>query len=128
MDALRPQQYPLAHIASHFVFRPGNGLKSFLLLGDGRRLTLETINNTYNLFRGVELLTLSACETGIGEENERGAEIEGFGVMAQKKGVKAVLATLWNSAQNHGRRPACRPAGRFQPGQTRRRRRRHWQS
>jgi CHAT domain-containing protein len=98
MDALRPQQYPLVHIASHFVFRPGNGLKSFLLLGDGRRLTLETINNTSNLFRGVELLTLSACETGIGEENERGAEIEGFGVMAQKKGAKAVLATLWNVA------------------------------
>jgi len=98
MDALRPQQYPLVHIASHFVFRPGDGLKSFLLLGDGRPLTLETINNTYNLFRGVELLTLSACETGIGEENEQGAEIEGFGVMAQKKGAKAVLATLWNVA------------------------------
>jgi len=98
MDALRPQQYPLVHIASHFVFRPGDGLKSFLLLGDGRRLTLETINNTDNLFRGVELLTLSACETGIGEESDRGAEIEGFGVLAQKKGAKAVLATLWNVA------------------------------
>jgi CHAT domain-containing protein len=43
-------------------------------------------------------LTLSACETGIGEEYERGAEIEGFGVMAQKQGARAVLATLWNVA------------------------------
>jgi CHAT domain-containing protein len=98
MDALRPRQYPVVHIASHFVFRPGDGLKSFLLLGDGRRLTLETLNNTSDLFKGVELLTLSACETGIGEESERGAEIEGFGVMAQKQGAKAVLATLWNVA------------------------------
>ena len=44
----------------------------------------------------MDLLTLSACDTGLGGgRDERGREIEGFGVIAQQQGAKAVLATLW---------------------------------
>jgi CHAT domain-containing protein len=44
-----------------------------------------------NLFSGVQLLTLSACNTGVGD----GAEVEGFGTLAQRQGAKAVVASLW---------------------------------
>jgi CHAT domain-containing protein len=44
-----------------------------------------------NLFSGVQLLTLSACNTGVGD----GTEVEGFGTLAQRQGAKAVVASLW---------------------------------
>ena len=65
------------------------------MLGDGHGLTLEKVLQTPNLFSGVDLLALSACETGVGQKDEEGKEVEGFGVLAQRKGAKAVLATLW---------------------------------
>jgi CHAT domain-containing protein len=89
------RRFPLIHIASHFSFRPGDSLKSFLLLGDGKPLTIEKLRAIPNLFSGVDLLALSACETGVGEKDAEGREVEGFGVLAQRKGAKAVLATLW---------------------------------
>jgi len=89
-DGLR-QRYPVVHIASHFQFTPGNDAKSYLLLGDGSVLTLNEIKTQNSLFGGVDLLTLSACNTGIGD----GKEVEGFGVLAQRQGAKGVIATLW---------------------------------
>jgi CHAT domain-containing protein/Tfp pilus assembly protein PilF len=92
--ALR-QRYPLVHIASHFSFKPGNDRDSFLLLGDGAHLTLEDIRLLPNAFSGVDLLTLSACDTATGSAGSDGKEVESFGVLAQRQGAKAVLATLW---------------------------------
>ncbi len=85
--------YPLLHIASHFRFVPGTEQASFLVLGDGSRLTLDKIRALYD-FQGVELLTLSACNTAIGD-NSTGSEVEGFGVLAQNRNARSVLATLW---------------------------------
>jgi CHAT domain-containing protein/Tfp pilus assembly protein PilF len=93
-QALR-QKYSLVHIASHFQILPGNETSSFLLLGDGTHLTLDRIKSSVNLFGGVEMLTLSACDTATGGTNENGKEVEGFAVLAQRQGAKAVLATLW---------------------------------
>lgn len=54
----------LLHVASHFKFVPGDETRSFLLLGDGKQLTLEQIRKGRGFrFGGVDLLTLSACET-----------------------------------------------------------------
>jgi len=92
--ALR-QRYPVVHIASHFQFTPGNETSSFLLLGDGTHLTLAQLKSATNLFSGVELLTLSACDTAAGGEGADGREVESFGVLAQRQGAKAVLASLW---------------------------------
>lgn len=88
---------PLVHIASHFKFEAGDASSSFLLLGDGKKLTLEDIKNAPDdLFKGVELLTLSACETGVQKERESdGREIDSFAELAQRKGAKAVMASLW---------------------------------
>jgi CHAT domain-containing protein/Tfp pilus assembly protein PilF len=88
--------YRAIHIASHFSFRPGDMTKSFLLLGDGSALTLDKVKTSPQLkFGGVELLTLSACDTAVGESDANGKEIESFGVIAQQNGAKAVMATLW---------------------------------
>jgi CHAT domain-containing protein len=90
------QSYPIIHIASHFQFAPGSMDDSFLLLGDGTRLTLAQIKTKLN-FNSVELLTLSACETALGDDgtSHHGVEVEGLGAIAQQAGAKAVLATLW---------------------------------
>jgi CHAT domain-containing protein len=90
------QSYPIVHIASHFQFTPGSMDDSFLLLGDGSHMTLAQIRNKLN-FNSVELLTLSACETALGDDSvaHHGVEVEGLGALAQQAGAKAVLATLW---------------------------------
>jgi CHAT domain-containing protein len=89
------QGYPLVHIATHFRFQPGDDTQSYLLLGDGSHLSMADAKDIPELFRGVELLTLSACNTGVGDGAGDGSEVEGFGVVAQREGAKAVIATLW---------------------------------
>jgi CHAT domain-containing protein len=86
---------PVVHVASHFQFQPGNETNSALLLGDGNFLSLAQIKTLPNVFSGVELLTLSACNTATGGSGATGKEIEGFGVLAQRQGAKAVVASLW---------------------------------
>jgi CHAT domain-containing protein len=109
---------PVMHIASHFQFRPGTFANSFLLLGDGGRLSLQDIRDRRLRFSGIDLLTLSACDTAMGGgTDETGAEVEGFGALAQQQGASAVLATLWPVADTstsrfmqivYGRRQADR--------------------
>ncbi len=93
-------KYPLVHIASHFDFKAGNETNSFLLLGgtdeQGARLTLAEIREDPGFtFADTELLTLSACDTAVGGAESDGREIDGLGILAQQKGAKAVVASLW---------------------------------
>jgi len=75
--------------------KPGDEAASYLLLGDGSKVSVAAINRSYKYdFEGVELLTLSACETALGAEST-GMEIEGFGALAQNKGAASVVASLW---------------------------------
>ena len=92
--------FKVIHIASHFVFKPGNERDSFLLLGDGNRLTLDEFVADAYQFEHLDLLTLSACDTALGGDTASGKEIEGFGALAQNKGASAVLATLWPVADD----------------------------
>jgi CHAT domain-containing protein len=89
------QRPKVVHIASHFQFSPGNETNSGLLLGDGTFLSLAQIKSLPNIFGGVDLLTLSACNTATGGSGANGKEVEGFGVLAQRQGAKAVVASLW---------------------------------
>jgi CHAT domain-containing protein/tetratricopeptide (TPR) repeat protein len=89
------QRYPVVHIASHFQFQPGNVTNSFLLLGNGAELSLAKIKGTPNIFSGVDLLALSACETATTGVDADGKEVEGFAVLAQRQGARSVLASLW---------------------------------
>ncbi len=79
---------------------PGNETDSFLLLGNGEPLTLEQIRKGRGFrFGGVDLLTLSACETAKGGGAD-GDEVESFGAIAQMNGASAVMATLWPIADD----------------------------
>ncbi len=83
------------HIASHFKLTPGDESGSFLLLGNGDKLSLESIRTDARFqFTDVDLLTLSACETA-GEVGNDGKEVESFATLAQGSGASSVLATLW---------------------------------
>ncbi len=90
------QKRPVVHIASHFSFRPGDEARSFLLLGDGTAFTLSDMKAETNLFQGVDLLTLSACNTAATQQDANGREIDGFAELAQRLGAGAVMATLWS--------------------------------
>jgi CHAT domain-containing protein len=86
---------PVVHVASHFQLNPGDDNQSFLLLGDGSRLTVADLRRAPNIFEGVELLTISACNTAVGGGSGDGSEFESFGAWAQRNGAKAVVASLW---------------------------------
>ncbi|MBW1855048.1 MAG: tetratricopeptide repeat protein, partial [Deltaproteobacteria bacterium] len=95
LESVLTARYPVVHIASHFELKPGTHRNSRLVLGDGTTLTLEEIKYDDYDFGGVELLTLSACDTAVGGAGINGSEVESFGTLAQDQGAKGVLATLW---------------------------------
>ncbi len=95
MESVLIQGYPVVHIASHFELNPGTEEDSHLVLGDGSTLTLGKIKDDNYDFGGVEMLTLSACNTAIGGIEGNGSEVESLGSLAQDQGAKGVLATLW---------------------------------
>jgi CHAT domain-containing protein/Tfp pilus assembly protein PilF len=82
----------VVHIASHFSFNVANPEQSFLLLGTNH-LSVGELQDMSNPFERVELLTLSACDTAMGNAN--GKEVEGFAYTAQSLGAKSVIASLW---------------------------------
>jgi CHAT domain-containing protein/tetratricopeptide (TPR) repeat protein len=100
MLAALARRRPVVHIASHFTFRPGDDTRSFLLLGDGSVMTLAEMKLQRELFAGVELLTLSACNTAAQQPDADGREIDAFAEMAQRLGAASVMATLWPLADD----------------------------
>ncbi|MCP4346852.1 MAG: CHAT domain-containing protein [Desulfobacterales bacterium] len=85
--------FSILHMATHGVFG-GTAKDSFLLTYDSR-LDMNRLENLISLSRfreqKVELLTLSACQTAMG--NERAAM--GLAGVAVKAGVRTAIATLW---------------------------------
>ena len=92
---LRQKRNPVVHIATHFDSRPGVAANSHLLLGDGE-LSLAQIESKTRLFDGVDLLTLSACNTAFTNRSEDGREVDSFGTIAQRLGARGVIASLWS--------------------------------
>jgi CHAT domain-containing protein/tetratricopeptide (TPR) repeat protein len=97
--ALKPS---VVHIASHFVFMPGDDSKSYLLLageekaGNGYHLSVADFRDNAQLtLENTALITLSACETGIGGVSSDGREVDGMATTAQLKGARSVIASLW---------------------------------
>src|SRR5207244_923833 len=74
---------------------PGDDRRSFLLLGDGHPWTVDELKAMpSDAFRGVSLVTLSACGTGLGF-SAGGTEADSIGAWMRRKGADAVLSTLW---------------------------------
>jgi len=95
INDLRRKRNSVVHITTHFDSRPGVAANSHLLLGDGE-LSLAQIEAKTHLFDGVDLLTLSACNTGFTNRSEDGREVDSFGAIAQQLGARGVIASLWS--------------------------------
>jgi CHAT domain-containing protein/tetratricopeptide (TPR) repeat protein len=93
--AIRPKmnEFTVVHFATHAAFVPGEPEDSFILFGSGETPTLADIKN-WNL-TNVDLVVLSACETGLGGVEGNGEEILGLGYQFQRAGARAVIASLW---------------------------------
>ncbi len=85
--------YSVVHLATHAAFVVGEPEESFIVFGDGTHATLRDIKN-WNL-PDVDLIVLSACETGLGDILGDGKEILGLGYQMQNTKAKAAIASLW---------------------------------
>jgi CHAT domain-containing protein len=90
---LRESRYGVLHIATHGKFST-DASDSFLLTFDGK-LTMDKLDQLIGLFRfrqdPLELLTLSACQTAVGDDKAA----LGLAGVAIKAGARSALATLW---------------------------------
>ena len=92
-SSLRDTDYSIVHIASHGMF-VSISRDTFLLTYDGK-LTLNELEQLLQpkQFKGkpVELLTLSACQTAVGDDRAA----LGLAGVAIKAGARSAVATLW---------------------------------
>jgi CHAT domain-containing protein len=90
---LKDHSYGILHIATHGWFA-SDTTQSYLLTYNGK-LTINELDRLIGLFRyrkdPLELLTLSACQTGIGDDRSA----LGLAGVAIKAGARSALATLW---------------------------------
>ena len=85
----------LIHVASHGEFDASNPLSSGLLLaGDTRANGRLTVSDVYQLGLDAEMVTLSACETGLGRIAS-GDDVVSFTRGFLYAGSSSVLASLW---------------------------------
>jgi len=93
--ALRDTDKRVLHIATHFKLTP-DARDSVLLLGNGEELPLNSfeLDGEFS-FENVDLLALSACQTGVSTAPNSGSEVESMGGIAQNAGASSVLASLW---------------------------------
>jgi CHAT domain-containing protein len=94
-NAIIPQMnnYNIVHFATHAEFVSGQPENSFILFGNGDRVTLRDVA-TWRL-PNVDLVVLSVCKTAVSELSN-GEEILGFGYQVQRTGARAAIASLWS--------------------------------
>jgi CHAT domain-containing protein/Tfp pilus assembly protein PilF len=90
----RLNDHSIVHLATHAAFVRGTPEDSFIVFGNGDRITLRDVE-TWSL-PNVDLVVLSACQTASGGQLGNGEEILGFGYQIQLTGAKAAIATLWS--------------------------------
>jgi CHAT domain-containing protein/tetratricopeptide (TPR) repeat protein len=91
----RLNSFNIIHLATHGKFVGGQAENSFVLFGNTQAdvVTLREIENL--TMNNVDLVVLSACETGIGGKLGNGTEILGLGYQFQRAGARATIASLW---------------------------------
>lgn len=83
-------------IASHFVLQPADLTRSGLLLGTGELWPVLEIAELD--FGGIELVTLSSCDTGIAGLDADEVILQSFADRLLRRGAGSVLASLWRVA------------------------------
>ncbi|MEH2247776.1 CHAT domain-containing protein [Nostoc sp.] len=91
---LKQAIYPIIHIATHGQFGtiPED---SFLVTGNNEKITITQLESDIRRFSGgsepVELLVLTACQTGVGDDRAT----LGMAGITVEAGVRSALASLW---------------------------------
>jgi CHAT domain-containing protein len=92
---LAQNNYPIVHIASHAQFG-SEPADTFLVTGNNQTLTISEldriIRNAPQSQESIELLSLTACETALGDER---ASL-GLAGVAVQAGAKSAIASLWS--------------------------------
>ncbi len=86
-------QFRMVHLATHATFKPGDLRDSYIVFGNNQNLPVTQLPQLS--LQGVELLTLGACRTLIGDITDPTVEF-GFAGLAVKTGVQTAVASLWN--------------------------------
>jgi CHAT domain-containing protein len=91
----RLNSFTIVHLATHGKVVLGRAENSFVLLGNTQAdvVTLDEIKDL--TMTNVDLVVLSACETGLGGKLGNGEEILGLGYQFQRAGARAAIASLW---------------------------------
>ncbi|MFN9817780.1 MAG: CHAT domain-containing protein, partial [Pseudanabaena sp.] len=91
--ATKANSYTILHLATHGFLSVDKPEDSFILFGDGDKATIRNIQD-WSL-KNIDLVVLSACETGIGNKLGSGIEILGLGYQMQSAGARLAIASLW---------------------------------
>ncbi|WP_445370153.1 CHAT domain-containing protein [Methylomonas sp. HW2-6] len=88
-------RFNIIHFATHAALVSGKPDESFILFGNGERVTVDQVKYEWSL-ENVDLIALSACETALGASLGKGEEILGLGFLMENAGARATLASLWS--------------------------------
>lgn len=96
-DAVVPElnSFNIIHFATHAALVSGKPYESFILFGNGDRVTVDQVKYEWSL-ANVDLIVLSACKTALGTVLGKGEEILGLGFLMESAGARATLASLWS--------------------------------
>ena len=87
--------FNIIHFATHAALVSGKPDESFILFGNGERVTVDQVKYEWSL-SNVDLIALSACETALGASLGKGEEILGLGFLMESAGARSTLASLWS--------------------------------
>jgi CHAT domain-containing protein len=100
-DRLKNVQAPACsylHFATHGMLSSQDPRLSYLTMGQGSKLFVSDIVG-YRLdgpTTDLNLVTLSACETALGELNQDGSDLRGLADAFSLAGCRSVVASLWS--------------------------------
>ena len=89
----KANSHTILHLATHGELSVGTPEDSFILFGNGEKATIREIQD-WSL-KNVDLVILSACQSGIGSKLGTGIEILGLGYQMQSAGARVAIASLW---------------------------------
>ncbi len=84
--------YQFLLLSTHGILDSRHPQQSYLAMEHGKRLVATEIASLD--LRGLRLVSLSACETGMADDNP-GADLMSLGEYVSLSGAEAVVATLW---------------------------------
>jgi CHAT domain-containing protein len=94
-EALLPElgSHTIVHLAANTWVFPDRPDESFLLFGNGDRRSFSDLQQWP--LEQVDLLVLSACETGVNDTLDNGQAVITFSNLMHNAGAAAVVAPLW---------------------------------